>query len=81
MRLNESPVRLIKKVGDWFDERLQLATPIRETMQHQVPRQAASWAYVFGSAALAVFALRQLADRRDKLALLVTEGWEHGVLL
>ena len=31
--------------------------------------------------ALAEFALRQLADRRDKLALLVAEGWEHGVLL
>jgi ubiquinol-cytochrome c reductase cytochrome b subunit len=45
-------MRLIKKVGTWFDERLQLATPIRETMQHPVPRQTASWAYVFGSAAL-----------------------------
>ena len=49
---------LMKKVGGWFDERLQLAAPIRETMQHPVPRQTASWAYVFGSAALTVFALQ-----------------------
>src|ERR1700723_3117941 len=51
-------MRLIKKVGDWFEARLQLAKPIRETMQHQVPRQSASWAYVFGSAALVVFVLQ-----------------------
>ena len=51
-------MRLIKKLGDWFDARLQLATPIRETMEHPVPRQTASWAYVFGSAALTVFVLQ-----------------------
>ena len=51
-------MRLIKVVGEWFEERLQLATPIRETMEHPVPRQTASWAYVFGSAALTVFVLQ-----------------------
>src|SRR5271165_690244 len=51
-------MRLINKVGAWFEERLQLATPIRETMEHPVPRQTASWAYVFGSAALTVFLLQ-----------------------
>src|ERR1700687_5172376 len=51
-------MRWITQVGDWFEERVQLATPIRETMQHPVPRQTASWAYVFGSAALTVFALQ-----------------------
>src|ERR1700726_3092265 len=51
-------MRLIKNVSDWFDDRLQLATPIRETMQHPVPRRAASWADVFGSAALTVFGLQ-----------------------
>jgi ubiquinol-cytochrome c reductase cytochrome b subunit len=51
-------VRLIQKVGAWVDERLQLATPMRETLQHPVPRQTASWAYVFGSAALTVLALQ-----------------------
>src|ERR1700730_7169192 len=51
-------MRLIKQIGDWFDERLELARPIRETMQHPVPRQTASWAYVFGRAALTVFMLQ-----------------------
>jgi ubiquinol-cytochrome c reductase cytochrome b subunit len=51
-------MRLIKTVGDWFDERLDLATSIRNTIGHPVPRQTASWAYVFGSAALTVFALQ-----------------------
>ncbi len=51
-------MRLVKKVGDWLDARLQLAAPIRETMAHPVPRRTASWAYVFGSAALTVFMLQ-----------------------
>src|ERR1700740_3647704 len=51
-------LHLIKKISDWFEQRLQLATPIRETMQHPVPRETASCAYVFGSAALTVFMLQ-----------------------
>lgn len=51
-------MRLIKEWGAWFEARLQIATPLRETMLHRVPRQSASWAYVFGSAALTVFALQ-----------------------
>src|ERR1700675_3295779 len=51
-------MRLIKDVGAWLEARLQLATPIRNTMEHPVPRQAASGAYVFGSAALTVFLLQ-----------------------
>src|SRR5271154_4230397 len=51
-------ITLLKDVGDWFDQRLQLSTPIRETMEHPVPRETASWAYVFGSAALTVFGLQ-----------------------
>jgi ubiquinol-cytochrome c reductase cytochrome b subunit len=51
-------MRLIKDVGAWLEARLQLATAIRNTMEHPVPRQTASWAYVFGSAALTVFLLQ-----------------------
>jgi ubiquinol-cytochrome c reductase cytochrome b subunit len=51
-------VRLIRRIGNWFDERLQLAAPIRETMQHPIPRDTASWAYVFGSAAMTAFGLQ-----------------------
>ena len=51
-------MRLIRAIGAWFDERLQLGSPIAETMQHPIPRRTASWAYVFGSAAMTVFAFQ-----------------------
>ncbi len=51
-------MRLIQKAGDWFDLRLQLGTAIRETAAHPVPRDTASWFYVFGSAALTCFMLQ-----------------------
>jgi ubiquinol-cytochrome c reductase cytochrome b subunit len=49
---------MIEKIGEWFDHRLQLAAPIREAAEHPVPRNTASWFYVFGSAALTVFLLQ-----------------------
>jgi ubiquinol-cytochrome c reductase cytochrome b subunit len=51
-------VRLISQIGEWFDRRLQLAAPIRAVAEHPVPRNTASWWYVFGSAALTVFVLQ-----------------------
>ena len=51
-------MRLIRTVGSWLDQRLQLGSPIAETMQHPIPRETASWAYVFGSAAMTAFALQ-----------------------
>jgi ubiquinol-cytochrome c reductase cytochrome b subunit len=51
-------MRLITRIGQWFDRRLQLAAPIREMAEHPVPRSTASWWYVFGSAALVVFILQ-----------------------
>src|ERR1700688_3244342 len=51
-------MRIILQIGDWFDRRLQLAAPIREAAEHPVPRNTASWWYVFGSAALTVFLLQ-----------------------
>jgi ubiquinol-cytochrome c reductase cytochrome b subunit len=51
-------MRLIRQVGEWFDERLQLAAPLRETVEHPVPRETASWFYVFGSGALVVFVMQ-----------------------
>jgi ubiquinol-cytochrome c reductase cytochrome b subunit len=48
-------MRLIGRVGEWFDQRLQLGRPIKDVMEHRVPRQTASWWYVFGSAALTIF--------------------------
>jgi ubiquinol-cytochrome c reductase cytochrome b subunit len=51
-------MRLIARIGEWFDLRLKLAAPIREAAEHPVPRNTASWWYVFGSAALTVFLLQ-----------------------
>ena len=51
-------MRLMQKLGAWLDQRLQLGAPIRETMAHPIPRDTASWFYVFGSAAMTVFGLQ-----------------------
>jgi ubiquinol-cytochrome c reductase cytochrome b subunit len=51
-------MRVITKIGEWFDHRLQLAAPIREAAEHRIPRSTSSWFYVFGSAALTVFILQ-----------------------
>jgi ubiquinol-cytochrome c reductase cytochrome b subunit len=82
-------MRLIQKLGDWLDLRLQLGTPIRETLEHPVPRETASWFYVFGSAALTCFMLQLVTG--ILLALIYVpsagEAWNslqtlnHGVAL
>jgi ubiquinol-cytochrome c reductase cytochrome b subunit len=51
-------MRVIASIAEWFDHRLQLAAPIRDAIEHPVPRNTASWWYVFGSAALVVFLLQ-----------------------
>ncbi len=49
---------LMGRMGRWFDDRLQIGKPLVATLTHPVPRETASWAYVFGSAALTVFGLQ-----------------------
>jgi ubiquinol-cytochrome c reductase cytochrome b subunit len=51
-------MNLIPRIGQWFHQRLPLADTIIEMIQHPVPRNTASWWYVFGSAAIAVFVLQ-----------------------
>ena len=51
-------MRLMQRLGRWFDQRLQLGAPIRQTMEHPIPRDTASWFYVFGSAAMTAFGLQ-----------------------
>src|SRR5262252_5563788 len=58
MRLTDTTMRLIAKVGGWFDHRLKLAAPIREAAEHPIPLKSSSWFYVFGSAAFTVFLLQ-----------------------
>jgi ubiquinol-cytochrome c reductase cytochrome b subunit len=79
----------LKRIGDWFDQRLQIAGAVRDTATHRVPRQSASWWYVFGSAALTVFILQVFTG--IMLALIYVpsagEAWNslqylnHGVTL
>jgi ubiquinol-cytochrome c reductase cytochrome b subunit len=49
---------MIRNLWTWLDQRLQLGPTVRETMEHPVPRETASWFYVFGSAALTVLVLQ-----------------------
>ena len=51
-------MRLIASSAKWMDARLQRGGTIRETAEHAVPRETASWFYVFGSAAFVVFLLQ-----------------------
>ncbi|HKE06482.1 MAG TPA: cytochrome b N-terminal domain-containing protein [Candidatus Acidoferrum sp.] len=51
-------MRVIQNLGEWLDARLQIAATLRETAEHRVPRETASWFYVFGSAALVVFCIQ-----------------------
>jgi len=82
-------MRVIKRLGAWFDFRLGLGMPIRETAKHLIPRETGSWFYVFGSAALACFLLQVVTG--ILLALIYVpsagEAWNslqtlnHGVTL
>jgi ubiquinol-cytochrome c reductase cytochrome b subunit len=51
-------MRVIARLGRWFDERLKVGAVLRETAEHRVPSETASWFYVFGSAAITVFLLQ-----------------------
>jgi ubiquinol-cytochrome c reductase cytochrome b subunit len=48
----------LKKVYDWVEFRVQLEGPIKEASLHPVPRNTASWFYVFGSAATTLLILQ-----------------------
>jgi len=48
----------LSRIGDWFDQRLQIGGAIRESAEHPIPIKSASWWYVFGSAALTIFILQ-----------------------
>src|SRR5579871_4209859 len=46
------------RVYRWFEQRLQLESPVKDAVLHQVPRNTASWWYVFGSAAFTLLFLQ-----------------------
>ncbi|MFZ0271842.1 MAG: cytochrome b N-terminal domain-containing protein [Acidobacteriaceae bacterium] len=47
-----------KQVYDWFERRLQIEGPVKDAVLHKVPRNTASWWYVFGSAAFTLLFLQ-----------------------
>jgi ubiquinol-cytochrome c reductase cytochrome b subunit len=49
---------LFRTVADWLDARTGLVSALAETAGHRVPRDSASWWYVFGSGALVAFTLQ-----------------------
>jgi ubiquinol-cytochrome c reductase cytochrome b subunit len=51
-------VKVLSAIGAWLEERTGLGAPIRDTAAHAVPRDTASWWYVFGSASLTAFVLQ-----------------------
>jgi hypothetical protein len=46
------------RIYDWLELRLQLEAPIKDAALHPVPRDTASWWYVFGSAAFTLLFLQ-----------------------
>jgi len=49
---------LLSSIGAWLDERLGVSESLGPVLRHPVPRDTASWWYVFGSATLVLFALQ-----------------------
>ncbi|MFP5205479.1 MAG: cytochrome b N-terminal domain-containing protein [Acidobacteriota bacterium] len=47
-----------QRIYAWFERRLQLEGPVKEAALHPVPRNTASWWYVFGSAAFTLLFLQ-----------------------
>jgi ubiquinol-cytochrome c reductase cytochrome b subunit len=50
--------RRLQAIADWFEERLRYKEMILPSATHPVPRNTASWWYVFGSATLVLFILQ-----------------------
>ncbi|MGB6742265.1 MAG: cytochrome B6, partial [Terracidiphilus sp.] len=46
------------RVYAWLERRLQLEAPVKDAILHPVPRNTASWWYVFGSAAFTLLFLQ-----------------------
>src|SRR6185312_8487326 len=48
----------VKKTYNWFERRLQVEGPVKDMVLHPVPKNTASWFYVFGSAAFTLLILQ-----------------------
>ncbi len=50
--------RLLRELVGWVERRLEIGPVLRPAIEHPIPRDAASWWYVFGTAALALLGLQ-----------------------
>jgi ubiquinol-cytochrome c reductase cytochrome b subunit len=51
-------MRWLKQVYDWVEFRVRLEGPIKDAVTHPVPKNTASWWYVFGSASFVLLLLQ-----------------------
>ena len=51
-------MRWVRQIYNWLELRLQLEGPVKDAALHPVPRNTASWWYVFGSAAFTLLLLQ-----------------------
>lgn len=51
-------MRWVTETYNWFERRLQMEGPVKDAVLHPVPRDTASWWYVFGSAAFTLLMLQ-----------------------
>jgi ubiquinol-cytochrome c reductase cytochrome b subunit len=58
MRLMPGLKETGKEVYGWLERRLQLEGPVKDAILHPVPKNTASWWYVFGSAAFTLLMLQ-----------------------
>src|SRR5262252_4038000 len=58
LRAGLTGMALFRSVGGWIEERTGLGAMLAVPMGHRVPRNTASWAYVFGSSTLILFVMQ-----------------------
>src|SRR5579871_6469618 len=73
-------MRLMRSLGQWLDARVQIAATVREAAEHPVPRNTASWFYVFGSAAMVVLLLQVVTGILLALVYVPSAGEAWNVL-
>jgi ubiquinol-cytochrome c reductase cytochrome b subunit len=70
--------RWLSGLGGWLDARLQIGGVIRDVASHPVPRNTASWWYVFGSATFVIMVLQFVTGILLAMVYVPTPGeaWE-----
>ena len=57
-RAEEEAAGILRRVGDWIDFRVKFRESFLPSIVHPIPKNTASWAYVFGSATLVCLILQ-----------------------